>query len=391
MFRCCNRLCLFTITIQYKGLQNTTIALAVLDPLAFDELNIDADFDSICNYFERFELFCELKTKLKVDLRGKFLLLSIGAKAYAVIKILLAPNLPALVSYYENKTALLEHVKSVSYEIQERAEFHQMRLDSQQYVKDFVLQLREKANRCNFGKELPERLRDQFVAGTRNLDSKATLLMLPDLTFQAAVRMCKELEWSNQFLKRAYDPGVSNARTLGACNSCGERHLRSKCAVRNAVCEVCGRRGHISNVCKDGEQRQPNSAHASRNCALVLATHAGSSTAAPERSNSAKGPHIHAFIKLRADFDSARKKLQKLDAQLHQQIRELQRQVDDLRNDRSRIKTTSRRIAVGKKPATVDALPGNLQFTPDSYGDKSDSTSRRTDINSFSRGGCDDL
>ncbi len=59
------------------------------------------------------------------------------------------------------------------------------------------MQQLKKADRSNFGAELSERLRDQFVAGTRNLDLKATLLMLPDLTFQTAVLMCKKLEWLN--------------------------------------------------------------------------------------------------------------------------------------------------------------------------------------------------
>ncbi len=43
------------------GIQNITIDVADMKPLAYDELDIDADFDSICNFLEWFELFRELK------------------------------------------------------------------------------------------------------------------------------------------------------------------------------------------------------------------------------------------------------------------------------------------------------------------------------------------
>ncbi len=75
---------------------------------------------------------------------------------------------------------------------------------------------------------------------------------------RTAGHMCKELEWSNKFLKCASYHGGYIACKLGTCNSSGERHLRTKCAIRNITCKVCGRCGHISFACRGGEQREPN-------------------------------------------------------------------------------------------------------------------------------------
>jgi transposase InsO family protein len=254
-------------------------------------LNIHTSPREIEDYLERFELWCLTKGELATDVKTAHFLTSIGKEAYALLKNLSFPDAPSKKTYDELKSILLAHVMPQNFEIAERAKFNVLQRQTNQSIREFILQLQTQASRCAFGDKLDDHLRDRLIAGINIPDLYRQLLLAKNPTFVHVKQLCeqyqdvtelsKEQPSSNEqsvlfgsiknqvhasgYKQRQHNrvrhcvenqPNASEGsstfskQNFGQCASCGKSHSRYTCPYRNVKCFQCGKLGHIQSVCR---------------------------------------------------------------------------------------------------------------------------------------------
>jgi hypothetical protein len=83
-------------------------------------------------------------------------------------------------------------------EIHERYRFHTRRQQAGESAADYMVALRKIALSCNFGADLDNRLRDQFVFGLANVEIQTYLLRQPQLTVDNVVQLAQACERASQ-------------------------------------------------------------------------------------------------------------------------------------------------------------------------------------------------
>ena len=117
-------------------------------------------------YAERLEQYFEANG-IEDGKRVSVLITVMGAKAYALLSDLVAPEKPATKSYAQLVGVLKAHLKPKPVIIAERFHFHQRRQKEGEDVAAYMAVLRRMADKCGFGVGLDEALRDRFVCGLR--------------------------------------------------------------------------------------------------------------------------------------------------------------------------------------------------------------------------------
>ena len=247
-----------------------------------ESLNTNLSSREIEDYLERFEIWCTTRN-LKEDKKSANFLTSIGKDAYSLVKNLAFPEPPILLPYETLKNLLLKHVQPINFEAAERAKFHTLFRQDRQDIRQFILQLQTQAARCNFGDQLLTQLRDRLIAGINLPELQQKLLLLPNCDFQLGRTICEQYQdvksamteessvlfnsskskqpqnpKMRQFkpIKSSYPNNNSNSRfndsnrTFSNCRSCGKKHSRYTCPLRNCICHNCGKKGHIKAVCR---------------------------------------------------------------------------------------------------------------------------------------------
>eukprot|EP00731_Ephydatia_muelleri_P001691 Em0001g1691a len=154
-------------------------------------------------------------------------------------------------------------------------------------VATFVSELRQLAMRCDFGASLEEMLRDRLVCGIKDEHIQRRLLAEPNLTFKKAQDIAQALESADRntadlqqqvqaavpvhALKKSQKPkndrGYSTStskdtapsRSSPTCYRCGGKHLAPDCRHKESECHTCGKKGHISRVCRSKGKTGGNS------------------------------------------------------------------------------------------------------------------------------------
>ena len=153
----------------------------------------------------------------------------------------------------------------------------------------FVAELRRLTKHCDFGVTLEDMLRDRLVCGINEPTLQRRLLAQDKLTFKTALEMSQAWESAGhhlQNLQQSQPSGNPQSATTGvhavqrqdrhdrrnpqdhrdchdrrdrtdyaprstadSCNSCGGPHQKAGCRYRSAVCNNCGKKGHLARVC----------------------------------------------------------------------------------------------------------------------------------------------
>ncbi len=208
-------------------------------------------------YLERVDLYIRAN-KIANEDRGPVFLSIVGGKTYTLLRDVLAPDTLSDKSLSELKEALKRHYQPKRMVIAERFRFHRRNQGVGESIVEFVAKLRKLAKTCKFGAYLDQPLRDQFVCSLRNEAVQRRLLTKPDtLTFARAVEVAEGMEaaeintqqWKGaeamvQVVTRAKDAEQP-------CYRCGRSNYPpAECHFRDATCHFCGRKGHISRVCR---------------------------------------------------------------------------------------------------------------------------------------------
>ncbi|CAB0042928.1 unnamed protein product [Trichogramma brassicae] len=269
----------------------------------FQEYDSDSDNDmaenstriKFCLNKDKWETFVErlefqfLARDTTIDAKkAAILLTSIDEDAYELIKNLCAPQKLSEKKYAELTKVMTDLLEPKPSELMERNNFYKASQEQGESIADFAARLKKLSLKCNFDK-ITESLRDQFVCGLSDKDTKIKLFETENLTFDTALKSAIAREraqrnaQSNVGIKHQQDvlaigqynnqrersshnnkqgPRAQPSRHLGreakdnSCWNCGGRgHTRYQCpspvtSKQRNDCASCGKPGHRRDVCK---------------------------------------------------------------------------------------------------------------------------------------------
>ena len=161
-------------------------------------------------YVERTQLFLEANEIAEAKHVAVFLS-AIGAKAYALLRNLLAPVSPKEKTFKELVDTLKSHYEPKPLTIAERFHFHRRAQRTYESVKEFAAELRRLSTHCEFGTYLDEALRDRFVCGLGSETTQKRLLTESELTFAKAVEIAHSMEAAAKNARKLQDAGFAPA------------------------------------------------------------------------------------------------------------------------------------------------------------------------------------
>ena len=184
-----------------------------------------------------------------------------------------------------------EHYQLTPSPIVQRYHFNSRSRKQGESVATFVARLKRLAEHCAYGDALNEMLRDRLVVGINDSRIQQRLLAEPELTYKKAYELTLAAEAAE---KNAKDLQGHCSESLHAlkqdspkqqpqrltCYRCGGNHLAPECRFKNATCRQCGKRGHISKVCRSS--RPPKNRTASNRTHQLQADTPTASTTDPE-------------------------------------------------------------------------------------------------------------
>ena len=223
--------------------------------------------EPISAYLERMELFFHAH-EVGAEKHVAVLLSTIGSKPYGVLRSLAVPKTPKELKYAEVVKMLQDHYEPAPLVIAERYRFHQRSQDVGESIADYVAELRRLATKCKFEDTtdfLEDSLRDRFVFGLRAEGIRKRLLTEPKLTFAKAIEIAQSVETASKDAQQSSEqtglrinsvPAPTHARP-NPCYRCGQtNHRASNCKFKEAICHLCGNKGHLKKVCRTGKQPQ---------------------------------------------------------------------------------------------------------------------------------------
>ena len=223
-----------------------------------------------------------------VDDAGKqraILLGSCGAKAYKVIKSLIAPAKPTDKTFQQLVEIVSKHFDPVPAITVQRYKFNVRIRQPGENVATFLSELRLLATKCDFQNSLEDMLRDRIVIGVNDPNIQRRLLAEPNLTALEIAQALETAERGSADLQPA-PAGTAVSVPVNAvgrqrrgvnkdpvkCFRCGGKHLATACKFIDAECFNCGKKGHTYRVCrskgkpskstgKRGRPQKPQKAH----------------------------------------------------------------------------------------------------------------------------------
>ena len=228
-------------------------------------MEFDPGSDIVTAYVERTQLFLEANEIAEAKHVAVFLS-AIGAKAYALLRNLLAPVSPKEKTFKELVDTLKSHYEPKPLTIAERFHFHRRAQRTDESVKEFAAELRRLSTHCEFGTYLDEALRDRFVCGLGSETTQKRLLTESELTFAKAVEIAHSMEAAAKNARKLQDAGLPQLQkdickvtpeVTNGCYRCGKPdHRAAQCPFRGAKCHNCGKQGHIRRMCRQPKKTQ---------------------------------------------------------------------------------------------------------------------------------------
>ena len=233
------------------------------------------DVETITTYLERMEVFL-MANSIDAEKKVAVLLSCIGSKTYGILKNLCSPDLPASKDFASLCTILKSHYDPKPSFLARRCAFKKRRQLPSETVTEFMAELRRLALHCQFGTNLDDSLRDQFIHGLKSEAIVKCLLSEETLTLKRAVELATIAEAAAKDAKSFTSPEFPGIKRLSSdlpsCKHCGRNnHPAHECRFKAANCHNCGKMGHISTVCRQPKRGKGNTVNKG-GAARVMAT-----------------------------------------------------------------------------------------------------------------------
>lgn len=223
------------------------------------------------NYVRRLKQFIALNN-IEDELKVATLLTLVGGECYNLLCDLCSPLHPEDKEFDELVELLRNHLEPEKSEIAERHIFRQRIQLQGESIRLYLQGLKHLAKTCNFGSNLEENLRDQFVSGLYSEDMRSRIFAEKNIDYKRAVELASALEAAERHASAAgASPGEAAAvvhRVSGAeerargsaagrgggyhvaCARCGKAtHTANKCRYKRFTCDLCGIKGHLKVMC----------------------------------------------------------------------------------------------------------------------------------------------
>ncbi|XP_047986191.1 uncharacterized protein LOC125229718 isoform X2 [Leguminivora glycinivorella] len=214
-------------------------------------------------YCDRLDMYF-LVNKVEDNMKLPTLISCIGDSAYELMVNLCSPKKPCDCKYDEVIKVMANYLQPKPSVVAERFKFRQCRQSSGQSVANFMAELKKASKYCDFGANLDDNMRDQFVCGINSDFVRQRLFAEESLSYSKAVTIATTLEAAERDSHAIGDKDnasdkndvksvhkiqpVSAGRSL--CEACGDpHHKQSECKFSQYVCDVCKIRGHLRRMC----------------------------------------------------------------------------------------------------------------------------------------------
>ena len=161
----------------------------------------------------------------------------------------------------------------------ERYIFFTMRQQSVQSLEQFIITLKEQAQKCHLEQLEDGLIKCMIICGVRSPEIREKLLQDDSLTLEKVIQQCKIMEMAKEQSKEMESEG-DNSNIVGAvnyqprrnftdkgkhfsnknkqnqgkitsCTKCGKSHDINKCPAYGKFCSTCKKKNHFSVVCKN--------------------------------------------------------------------------------------------------------------------------------------------
>ena len=228
-------------------------------------------------YIERLDEYFIANGVEDATKKRAILLSSCGHSTYQIARRLFAPTKLNTQTYGKVVESLSAHFSPKPKDMVQRCKFNARVRQPGESISTFCAELRSLAEHCDFeDAALENMLRDRLVCGISDRAMQQRLLSEADLTFKKAYDLAVLMEsvrkdtsqlqskpqGADIHFVRGGDAGKQKATPRGhgpppnPCYRCGGRHKSSVCKFKEENCHFCGKRGHISRVCRSRQRQQ---------------------------------------------------------------------------------------------------------------------------------------
>ena len=229
------------------------------------------EFDSDVLEFEtwliKFENFLTLSNIEDMSLKRALLIESLGTRPFHTLISLCRPKVPKEFKYDELIEKLKKNYQRITFKSTERCKFFSVKQTPGQSLTDFANIIKDISVKCQFPEIFYEdALITAFVTGLSDEALRRQLLQKDLKAFDSTVELARTAETiisstlncTNTMVNKTINTQNrnpsrnqgNNPNSIKPCYGCGGHHLRDKCRFKDAICYNCGKKGHISKVCK---------------------------------------------------------------------------------------------------------------------------------------------
>ena len=214
-------------------------------------------------YVERLEQYLAANNVTEEKKKVAVLVTVMGAKAYSLLRNLVAPAKPADKKFSDLVQAMKDHLNPKPLVIAERFKFHKRDQKEGESIAQYTAALRRLADTCEFKDFLEEALRDRLVCGLYKEAIQRKLLTEAGLTLGRAYEIAQGMETAQKQASEFHASRVQEVKYVDSaaaapkkpCGRCGKAgHHPDKCYFRNQRCRKCRRLGHIAKMCRQGKE-----------------------------------------------------------------------------------------------------------------------------------------
>ncbi|VDI58342.1 Hypothetical predicted protein [Mytilus galloprovincialis] len=192
------------------------------------------EFDDILEdwiqYTEKLNHYFIANNIESMEKQRAILLSACGKKTYKLMGNLSAPQKPGEKTYDDIVKLVKDHQHPKPSSIEQRCKFNSRLRQPNELVSQFVAELRQISEHCDYKATLDDMLRDSLVCGIKEDRIQRHLLAKPGLTFKKAMEVATAMEMATK-----------NAHDL-----CGGSHNATDCKWKDAKCYVCDKKGHLA-------------------------------------------------------------------------------------------------------------------------------------------------